>query len=203
MPYELPQGWEWVRLGDLNPEYQNGISKRGSNDGHKTIVLRLADIAGNQVSLENTRSIQLTDKELEKYLLNDGDILITRVNGSVDLVGSFIRVRQIQRPIAYCDHFIRMQLPLKFFDVDYLHVISKGALVRRQIEGKFVTTAGQKTVNQTHITTLVLPLPPLPEQHRIVARIDQLMALCDTLDQQIDAATGKQSELLNAVMAQV
>jgi len=43
----------------------------------------------------------------------------------------------------------------------------------------------------------------LPEQHRIVARIDQLMALCDTLDQQIDAATGKQTELLNAVMAAV
>lgn len=46
------------------------------------------------------------------------------------------------------------------------------------------------------------PLPPLPEQHRIVTRIDQLMALCDTLDQQIDAATGKQTELLGALMAQ-
>jgi type I restriction enzyme S subunit len=96
-----------------------------------------------------------------------------------------------------------MQLPMKFVDVDYVHVISKGVLIRRQIEGKFVSTAGQKTVNQTHITTLVLPLPPLPEQHRIVTRIDQLMALCDTLDKQIDAATGKQTELLGAVMAQV
>ena len=48
-----------------------------------------------------------------------------------------------------------------------------------------------------------VPLPPLPEQHRIVKRIDQLMALCDTLEQQIDAATGKQTELLNAVMVQV
>jgi len=47
------------------------------------------------------------------------------------------------------------------------------------------------------------PLPPLPEQHRIVDCIDQLMAMCDALEQQIDAATGKQTELLNAVMAQV
>lgn len=203
VPYMLPHGWEWVRLGNLNPEYQNGISKRGSSDGRETIVLRLADIVGNEVSLDNTRSIQLTEKELYKYLLNDGDILITRVNGSVDLVGSFIRIGQIQRPIAYCDHFIRMKLPLKFTDVDYLHVISKGALVRRQIEGKFVTTAGQKTVNQSHINTLVLPFPPLAEQHRIVARIEQLMALCDTLDQQIEAASCKQSALLNSVMAQV
>jgi type I restriction enzyme S subunit len=58
-------------------------------------------------------------------------------------------------------------------------------------------------VNGTSLSQLLFALPPLPEQHRIVARIDQLMALCDTLDQQIDAATGKQSELLNAVMAQV
>ncbi len=53
------------------------------------------------------------------------------------------------------------------------------------------------------LATHFLPLPPLPEQQRIVARINQLMALCDTLDQQIDAATHKQTELLNAVMAQV
>jgi len=48
-----------------------------------------------------------------------------------------------------------------------------------------------------------IPLPPLAEQCRIVAKIDQLMALCNELDQQIDAATGKQSALLNAVMAPV
>jgi type I restriction enzyme S subunit len=58
-------------------------------------------------------------------------------------------------------------------------------------------------LNLESLGQFLIPLPPLPEQHRIVARIDQLMALCDTLDQQIDAATGKQTELLNAVMAQV
>ena len=46
-------------------------------------------------------------------------------------------------------------------------------------------------------------LSPLPEQHRIVARIDQLMALCDTLEQQIGTATRKQTKLLDALMAQV
>ena len=49
----------------------------------------------------------------------------------------------------------------------------------------------------------VTPLPPNAEQHRIVAKIDELMALCDTLEQQIDAATAKRTELLDAVMGGV
>ncbi|MCX5511669.1 restriction endonuclease subunit S, partial [Pseudomonas sp. BJa3] len=48
-----------------------------------------------------------------------------------------------------------------------------------------------------------VPLPPLAEQHRIVARIEQLMALCDSLEQQINATTEKQTELLsNLIRAQ-
>lgn len=58
-------------------------------------------------------------------------------------------------------------------------------------------------LNLESLGQFVILLPPLPEQYRIVARIDQLMALCDTLDQRIDAATGKQTELLNAVMATI
>jgi len=61
------------------PDYQNGISKRGSTIGMDTIVLRLADVTDNEISITNTRSIQLTEKERSQYLLDDGDILITRV----------------------------------------------------------------------------------------------------------------------------
>jgi type I restriction enzyme S subunit len=60
-----------------------------------------------------------------------------------------------------------------------------------------------KNISREVMNNLPIPLPPLAEQHRIVAKIDQLMALCDQLDQQIDATTRKQTTLLNAVMAQV
>jgi type I restriction enzyme S subunit len=58
-------------------------------------------------------------------------------------------------------------------------------------------------LNHGILNKMPVSLPPLPEQHRIVAKIDQLMILCDALEHQIDAAAGKQTELLNAVMAQV
>lgn len=71
--------------------------------------------------------------------------------------------------------------------------------VLRDVKG----TAGQDNLSLEQCRTIVIPIPSIEEQHRIVAKIDQLMALCDDLEHQIDATTGKQTELLNALMAQV
>lgn len=60
-----------------------------------------------------------------------------------------------------------------------------------------------KNVSRETIALLPIPLVPIAEQHRIVAKIDELMALCDALDRQINTATAKQAELLNAVMAHI
>ena len=65
------------------------------------------------------------------------------------------------------------------------------------------TLSSVPQINHQDIDPLLFPLPPLPEQHRIVAKIDSLMSLCDMLEQQIDASTRKQTALLDAVMAQV
>ena len=201
--YEIPKTWEWTQLNFLNPEYQNGISKRDANIGEEIIVLRLADINKNKISLANTRSIKLTDNEKKKYLLEENDLLIIRVNGSVDLVGNFIHVSSSSVKISYCDHFIRMKFKKNIVHINYICLIAKSRLIRKQIEEKFVTTAGQKTVNQTHINTLLFPLPPLPEQYRIVAKIDQLMKMCDQLEQQIEQSTDKRTKLLNAILSNI
>jgi type I restriction enzyme S subunit len=55
----------------------------------------------------------------------------------------------------------------------------------------------------SEIELFLFAVPPLPEQHRIVAKIDQLMALCDRLEANIATATHQQTKLLNALMAEV
>lgn len=71
--------------------------------------------------------------------------------------------------------------------------------VIREVKG----TAGQDNLSLEQCRDLVIPIPAIEEQLRIVAKIDSLMTLCDTLEQQIDSSTRKQTALLNAVMAQV
>ena len=84
----------------------------------------------------------------------------------------------------------------------FIHFLLQSPYCQRMIWTRQVGMA-REGLSKKVLELFEVPLPPLPEQHRIVKRIDQLMALCDTLEQQIDAATGKQTELLNAVMVQV
>ena len=200
-PFVLPQSWEWICLSDLMPEFQNGVSSRGDKDGNPTTVLRLADIKNRRISLEDTRTIPINPRDIEKYQLLMGDILITRVNGSADIVGNFI-LNDGGVEAIYCDHFIRMRIAPQWINANYLCLLGESSLVRNKIQNLFITTAGQKTVNQGHIGSLPIALPPFAEQRRIVAKVDELMALCDTLKARIKDAQTTQLHLADAIVEQ-
>lgn len=116
-----------------------------------------------------------------KYRVDNGDVLVIRVNGSADLVGRFVPCN-VQREWAYSDHLIRLRLRPELVDTQFLCCLSRSAASRAHVVEKTVTTAGQKTINQGGLGSLPLLLPPLTEQKRIVAKVDQLMALCDELE---------------------
>jgi len=170
----------WVRLGGLCPSFQNGVSSRGDKIGKEIVVLRLADIKNWRISLKDTRCLIIGEKSIEKYCLEENDVLIIRVNGSAEIVGRFI-LSDSKINAIYCDHFIRMRFPVKSLAPAYIKLLGSSELIRKSISELFVSTAGQKTVNQKHINSLLVTLPPLAEQHRIVAKVDELIALCDQL----------------------
>lgn len=198
-PFDPPAGWEWIRLSDLQPEFQNGVSSRGDSDGVLVTVIRLADIKAGEICLDETREITLSAATVSKSALEIGDVLIIRVNGSADLVGRFVVCRTASEAIP-CDHFIRMRLPHEVIDSAYLKFAGDSEVTRASIAGLFVSTAGQKTVNQGHIGSLVVPLPPLAEQHRIVAKVDQLIALCDQLRSRLTQARQFNEQLAAALV---
>ncbi|EMS9950606.1 restriction endonuclease subunit S [Enterobacter hormaechei subsp. xiangfangensis] len=197
--FELPDGWEWTTMQGLYPEFQNGLSSRGSSSGKDSVVIRLADIKNWKVSFADTRAIAITDSEKQKYCLDKNDILIVRVNGSADIVGGFVLYDDDQN-VCYCDHFIRLRLPYKrVIDENYLILVASSPLIRRKINNLFITTAGQKTVNQTHISSLLFPLPPYKEQKCIVARVNELFSLCEQLKLRLQSAHQTQLNLADAL----
>ena len=198
-PFELPRGWEWVLLCDLMPDFQNGASSRGDSGGQLITVLRLADIKKRRISLTNTRQIPIASNDIAKYRLEAGDILITRVNGSAEIVGQF---NLCDRPVdaIYCDHFIRMRIDRQWIAPDFCALLGESPIVRESIQSLFITTAGQKTVNQGHIGSLQFPLPPLSEQSRIVTRVNELRSLCADLRARLESVQFAQTQLTTTLM---
>ena len=105
--------------------------------------------------------------------------------------------------LTYAGYLIRLRSFPECICSRYLYFALNTTFVRTQIEKPLRTTSGVKNINSKEIANLLIPLPPLPEQHRIVAKVDRLMELCDRLEQQIDKATDKQTALLNAIMAKI
>jgi type I restriction enzyme, S subunit len=200
-PFELPVGWEWLRLSELLPEFQNGASSRGDVGGRPVTVLRLADIKNRVVSFADTRQVPIAERDIQKYQLKEGDILITRVNGSADIVGQFNLCGKTGGAI-YCDHFIRMRVNVQWLNPMFSALLGESDLVRQRIKELFITTAGQKTVNQGHVGSLLFALPPLAEQTRIVARVEALRRLCADLRQRLSASQTTRARLAEALVAQ-
>jgi type I restriction enzyme S subunit len=198
-PFNLPANWSWVRISELLPDFQNGASSRGDESGSEVIVLRLADITNLNITLNDPRRLLISDSSISKYAVRKGDILVIRVNGSADLVGRFIPVEAPFDGI-FCDHFIRLRIDSEIIEPRFLALAGSTNLIRSRIEDLFVSTAGQKTVNQKHIGSLLTPLPPIEEQHRIVQKVDELMALCDQLTERLNLASETRCQLAEAVV---
>lgn len=195
MPYALPQGWEWVRLGDLGIS-QTGTtppSKDQENYGNHIPFIGPGDIKNNEITY--------TGGGLSEIGIAKGR-LIAKESVLMVCIGGSIGKHAVNDRDVTCNQQINTLTPYGNVSVSYLFY-SMGA---EWFQKCVVAQAGGSAtpiINKQKWSSILIPVSPALEQRRIVAKIDQLMAVCDTLEQQIDAATGKKTELLNAVMAQV
>jgi type I restriction enzyme S subunit len=202
--YELPQGWEWVRFEDV-VDIGSGVTKGRKLAGRIIIsipYLRVANVQRGYLDLTEIKEIEIADNEVGKYNLVTGDLLITE-GGDWDKVGRACIWREEIPLCAHQNHVFRARKILPEQDELWLEKYLNSPVARTYFAGASKQTTNLASINKTQLSSCPIPLPPIAEQHRIVAKIDQLMTLCDKLDQQIDAATGKQTELLNAMVAQV
>ena len=127
---------------------------------------------------------------------------LSRAN-TQELVARSVVVKMTPPRLMMSDKIVRFNFP-KTIEKDYINILNSANFIRDYyISNASGTSSSMKNISREAMCNLPVPLPPLTEQRRIVAKINQLMALCDELDKQIDASTQKQTTLLNAVMAQV
>ncbi len=188
VPYEVPEGWEWVRLGNfIYLEMGQSPASKYYNQEKKGIPF----FQGKADFGQKHPSPRYWCTNPKKYAYPNDILLSVRAPVGPTNIASIKccigRGLAALRPVAGVPEI-------------YVNYLMMG--FRKKLES-YATGTTFSAVSKKSIEELIIPVPPLPEQHRIVAKIDQLMARCDELEQQIDVATSTQTELLDAVMVQV
>ena len=178
-------GWRTMQLHQLLREpLANG---RSVPDGAGFPVLRLTALRGKVVDTKHQKLGAWTEEEGSRFQIEAGDLLVVRGNGSRDIVARASRVLTSEK-VAYPDTAIRVRTKPEQVETAYLHYAWHSFGVRIQLETRARTTNGIWKVSQGDLEAVELAIPPLAEQHRIVAKVDALMALCDTLEARLTTA---------------
>jgi restriction endonuclease S subunit len=158
-------------------------------------LLRITDIQNGMVNWEQVPGCEINQAKFQLYELNVGDLLIARTGGTI---GKTFLVEDLPIQAVFASYLIRVVPNINALP-NYLKVFVQSPLYWNQLHSKSSGT-GQPNVNATSLKSLVLPLPPIEEQIRIVAKVDQLMTLCDELEAQLNQSQDDSGKLLDAVL---
>ncbi|KAF5421399.1 MAG: type I restriction enzyme, S subunit [Candidatus Methanocomedens sp.] len=200
---KLLKGWKWVKLGELIESMTNGIYKPAKYyDDNGIGCLRMYNILDGKINLLNLKRMILDEREIELYELKPGDLLVNRVN-SRELVGKAGVIGTYNELLIFESKNIRVRFILSEILPNYINILFQTVEVRKVFEGDAKQTCGQASISQPQIANILTPLPPFEEQRRIVARVDQLMALCDELEAGLVQAQTEGGKLMEAVVHHV
>ena len=202
IPFDVPDGWCWASLGRIAYGFRYGTSVKCAYERTGEPVLRIPNIQNGRITTEDLKFGPLSKREAEDLRLQLGDILMVRSNGSLDLVGRAALVEADTVGYCYAGYLVRVRTSIKYLDTRYLLLALSTTHIRNQIEIPIRTTVGLKNVNATELSSLAIPLAPLAEQHRIVVKVDELMALCDRLEGQLENTQSESRHLLEAILDQ-
>ncbi len=197
-----PTDWTTVRLADvLSERLVNGRSVRTREDGFP--VLRLTALRSVTVDFTEAKGGDWTAQEAATHLVEPGDLLVSRASGSLSLIGEGALVLEPPTPTAFPDTMIRVRALPSVVDLRYLAHLWNSPVVRRQLEACARRVGGgMYRINQSDLAEILLPLPMLAEQSRIVSLLEDYLARIDAAGARTRRAANQASELSRVMTAQ-
>ena len=175
VPFEIPESWEWCRWGNLSESIQYGFNAPAKESGRIKMV-RISDIQDNKVLWESVPYCDIDDENIETYLLEPNDILFARTGGTV---GKSYLVKDVPEESIYAGYLIRTRYSNSLCP-EYLKFFMESELYWIQIRNNTIATA-QPNCNGKTLANMLLPIPPLAEQKRIVKKIEELMPMINSI----------------------
>jgi type I restriction enzyme S subunit len=199
-PFPIPTSWSWARIGTCSLLNEYGTSVKSDSGEIGVPVLKMGDIQDGKLILGGQNKVPRQIDDLPQLFLKRFDLLYNRTN-SAELVGKTGIYLGEDDTYTFASYLIRIRFPNKLMSPVYSNVAMNAPYFRvTQILPELKQQCGQANVNGTKLRNMVIPVPPLAEQYRIVAKVDELMALCDRLETQLTTTHTDRRHLLEAVV---
>ena len=174
IPFDVPSNWKWVRLIDFCKSISDGDHQPPPQVPQGVPFLVISNVSAGSIDFSNTRHVPqgYFDALSDDRVAEKGDILFT-VTGSY---GIPIKV-DCEQQFCFQRHIALLKL---LVDWDYLYFALISPVFKAQCDAVATGTA-QKTVGLKSLRSMLVPLPPIAEQKRIVAKLEEILPLCDRL----------------------
>ncbi len=200
--FDLPQKWIWTRISSIG-EVSGGLTKNSTRDQFelKMPYLRVANVYSNKLDLSEIKTIGVREAEVDRYLLQKGDLLVVEGNGSKEQIGRVAQWDGSIDPCLHQNHIIRIRLNQDInrqFVTTWL-LSSQG---REMITNVSSSTSGLYTLSISKVGNFSVPLPPLPEQEGIVRRVNSLLAFADQIEARMTVTKEHTEQLRQSILEQ-
>lgn len=200
-PFEIPETWAWVPMGEV-VEIVRGITFPASEKTKEAAPGRIACLrtANIQEAIEwdDLLFVGRSFMGRDDQLLRPHDIVMSMAN-SRELVGKVALVDQIPHPESTFGGFLGVVRPWRI-DPRYAMALLRSSYARSSLVDSASQTTNIANISLGKLRPLPFPLPPLPEQARIVARVDELMRLCDALEAKGRLEAEQHARLLSTLL---
>jgi len=170
----IPKTWKIVKIKDIIHSLKNGVNYSKNDFGSGIKFVNVSDIfTDDYIDTQTLERIQLNEKQIERYALEDGDIIIIRSSLKKEGVAYPALFKKTSEPIVYCGFLIRLRPNQSLIDPYYLLLYLRLERTRNWlISGS--GTVGITNVSQESVSPLPVILPPLEEQKHIIKSIQQI-----------------------------
>ncbi|MEO8807908.1 MAG: restriction endonuclease subunit S, partial [Burkholderiaceae bacterium] len=203
-PFPVPSAWAWARFGEVaNVSGGVTLGRKGTVARPVTLpYLRVANVQRGKLNLvAEVKTVTVDVSELPRFQLQPGDLLITE-GGDWDKVGRTCTWRGEIEKCLHQNHVFKARGHTAEWLPAWGELFLNSADARSYFAASAKQTTNLASINMSELRHLPFPLPPLAEQHCIVARVEELRALCAQLRERLIDARRTQSQLADALVAQ-
>ena len=175
IPFDAPNGWMWCRLKNISSEILYGVNESAKQSGSYRL-LRITDIQNNYVNWEKVPFADYSENKVEQYLLRNNDIVFARTGATV---GKSYLIENLNKAAIHASYLIRIRI-FDNLNPKYIKYFFRSLTYWKQITDK-TFGIGQPNVNGTSLGRVFISIPPITEQKRIVARIEEIFNALDDI----------------------